>query len=71
MKSAHDIFLTVGVPIPLRGSAPSLRGFRAFNEHDIGQIQADALRGAISLIAVDGNPQAAIDKIENLARTVA
>ncbi len=40
MKSAAEIFLTVGVP--LVRSDMSMKGFRGFNEHDIATIQKEA-----------------------------
>lgn len=67
MKTAHEIFLTVGVPIPMQaresGLSRNLDGFRAFNEHDIAQIQRDALKAAAFCITEDGNPLVAKEKI--------
>lgn len=41
MRTAHEIFKTVGVPIPQHIYHVFI-GFRAFNEHDIETIQKDA-----------------------------
>lgn len=43
MKSAHDWFLTTGVPLTRIGSG-SYAGFRGFEEKDIAEVQRDALQ---------------------------
>lgn len=63
MKTAHEIFLTVGVPLYRLGSPVARPGFRGFNEHDIAEIQRDALKAAAFCIVADGNPMAAKEKI--------
>lgn len=52
MRTAADIFLTVGVPIPrASGKGWGTEGFRAFNEHDIKAIQDEAFKAGMSRAA--------------------
>lgn len=60
MKTAHEIFLTLGVPLTDRSRFPgSYAGFRGFNEHDIQAIQDEAFKAGISKAVRDLTPEAA------------
>lgn len=70
MKTAHEIFLTVGVPIAhsSRDYGPNnYAGFRAFNEHDIKAIQDEAFKaGMRTVVDTFAAKQEILDALERL-----
>lgn len=67
MKTAHEIFLTVGVTIP-QHIYHGFRGFRAFNEHDIMRLMEEAFEAGEAAGRTNERRQAMLDKLPPMER---